>query len=142
MKKKFPFFRQLDQMDCGPTCLRMISKHFGRTYEIAYLRQISNLAREGATLGSLADAAEKIGLSTMAITTSLKDLTTELPLPCIAYWRQRHYVVVYEVSNSIVKVADPAHGLIDYKIEEFCKGSFFAESPASGTLRSSGLKII
>jgi ATP-binding cassette, subfamily B, bacterial len=122
LKKKFPFYRQPDQMDCGPTCLRMVSKHFGRSYDMAFLRQLSNLNRDGSTLGGLADAAEKIGLSTLAINTRFKDLAKDIPLPCIAYWRQRHYVVVYKASDVLVKVADPAHGLIKYTPEEFCKG--------------------
>lgn len=109
-------------MDCGPTCLRMIAKHYGKSFDMAYLRQIANLARDGSTLGGLADAAEKIGLSTLALNTSYKDLATEIPLPCVAHWRQRHYVVVYEASDKQVKIADPAHGLINYTPEEFCKG--------------------
>jgi len=28
--KKFPFYRQLDQKDCGPTCLKMIAKYYGK----------------------------------------------------------------------------------------------------------------
>lgn len=109
-------------MDCGPTCLRMIAKYYGRSFDMAYLRQIANLARDGSTLGGLADAAEKIGLSTLALNTTYKDLATEIPLPCVAHWRQRHYVVVYEASDKQVKIADPAHGLINYTPEEFCKG--------------------
>lgn len=26
---QFSHYRQLDAMDCGPTCLRMIAKHYG-----------------------------------------------------------------------------------------------------------------
>ena len=122
LSKQFPFYRQLDQMDCGPTCLRMVAKHFGRSFDMAYLRQLSSLGRDGSSLGGLADAAEKIGLSTLAINSTYRDLATQMPLPCIAHWRQRHYVVVYGATASVVKVADPGHGLIDYTPEEFCKG--------------------
>ncbi|MFM8911308.1 MAG: cysteine peptidase family C39 domain-containing protein, partial [Flammeovirgaceae bacterium] len=121
-KKKFTFYRQLDQMDCGPTCLRMIVKHFGRNYDIAYLRQVANLGRDGSTLGGLADAAEKIGFSTLAINATYQDLASQMPLPCVAHWRQRHYVVVCDATPNLVRVADPAYGLIDYKPEDFCKG--------------------
>ncbi|MDE7071893.1 MAG: hypothetical protein K2O66_00830, partial [Bacteroidales bacterium] len=34
----FPVFAQLDQMDCGPTCVRMIAKYYGRTYSLQTLR--------------------------------------------------------------------------------------------------------
>lgn len=109
-------------MDCGPTCLRMIAKFHGKSYDMAHLRQLASLARDGSTLGGLADAAEKIGFSTLALNTTYKDLAKEIPLPCVAHWRQRHYVVVYEASEKQVKIADPAHGLINYSPEEFCKG--------------------
>jgi ATP-binding cassette subfamily B protein len=89
---------------------------------MAHLRQLASLARDGSTLGGLADAAEKIGFSTLALNTTYKDLAKEIPLPCVAHWRQRHYVVVYEASEKQVKIADPAHGLINYSPEEFCKG--------------------
>lgn len=29
MSHMFPFYKQLDAMDCGPTCLRMVAKHYG-----------------------------------------------------------------------------------------------------------------
>ena len=37
----------------------------------------------------------------------------EIPLPCIAHWRQRHFIVVYAVDKNSVYVADPL-GLIAY----------------------------
>lgn len=109
-------------MDCGPTCLRMIGKHYGKSFDLAYLRQLTSLTKNGASMGGLVDAAEKIGFSTLAVNTSFNDLASGIPLPCIAHWRQRHYVVVYEASETEVKVADPAFGLITYSPEEFLKG--------------------
>ncbi len=122
MSKKFPFYRQLDQMDCGPTCLQMISKFHGRSFDIAYLRSITNLGRDGSSLGGISDAAEKMGLSTLALNTTFKDLVEQIPLPCIAHWRQRHFVVVYQASDENVVIADPGHGLINYTPKEFLQG--------------------
>jgi ATP-binding cassette, subfamily B, bacterial len=120
-------------MDCGPTCLRMIAKHYGRSFDITYLRQICSLKGVGTTIGGLADAAEKIGFSTLAINSSFKDLSESIPLPCIAHWRQRHFVVVVEASKNEVLVADPAHGLLSYKPEEFCKGWIPEKNPSSSS---------
>lgn len=122
MSRKFPFYRQYDQKDCGPTCLRMISKYYGKSYDITYLREISHLASSGTTLGGLADAAEKIGFSTLALSVKYQDISESLPLPCIAHWRQRHYVVVYQATHSKVIVGDPGHGLITYSKQDFLKG--------------------
>ncbi|WP_338877040.1 peptidase domain-containing ABC transporter [Spirosoma sp. SC4-14] len=122
MAKKYPFYRQYDLMDCGPTCLRMISKFYGKTLDAAYLREIASLARDGTTLGGLADAAERIGFGTLALNAPYDTLAEQIPLPCIAHWRQRHFVVVYEANPSKVLVADPGHGLITYTRQEFLKG--------------------
>jgi len=62
MRKKFPFFKQLDQSDCGPTCLRMIAKHYGKSYNLEYLREKSYISRSGVSLLGLSDAAQAIGL--------------------------------------------------------------------------------
>ncbi|WP_428655283.1 peptidase domain-containing ABC transporter [Runella sp.] len=122
MAKKYPFYKQLDTHDCGPTCLRMISKYHGRSFEAAHLRDISNLAGDGTTMGGLADAAEKIGFSTLALNVTYADLSSQIPLPCIAHWRQRHYVVVYEATPEKVVVGDPAYQLITYTKQDFLKG--------------------
>ncbi len=120
--KPFPFYKQLDQMDCGPTCLRMIAKHYGRTYAVDVLRRKSNITREGVSLGGIAEAAEAIGFHTLAVSIDFKTFEGEVPLPCIAHWRQRHFVVVYKITKDRVYVADPAHGLVDYAKREFIDG--------------------
>lgn len=33
---KFPHYLQLDAMDCGPTCLRMIAKFYGKIIHCDY----------------------------------------------------------------------------------------------------------
>nr|WP_298994784.1 peptidase domain-containing ABC transporter [uncultured Allomuricauda sp.] len=115
----FPFYKQLDQMDCGPTCLRMISKHYGRSYSVDFLRKKSNITREGVSIGGIAEAAESIGFHTLAVSVDFKTLYEEVPLPCIAHWRQRHFVIIYKILKDRVFVADPAHGLVDYSKDEF-----------------------
>ena len=106
-------------MDCGPSCLRMIAKHYGRSYTAQVLREKSNIGREGVSLLSLSQAAEKIGFRTTGVKLSLNDLAAEAPLPCVVHWNQRHYVIVYKISRNKVHVADPARGLVAYTREEF-----------------------
>ncbi|MDT8392878.1 MAG: peptidase domain-containing ABC transporter [Bacteroidales bacterium] len=116
---KFPFYKQLDAMDCGPSCLRMIAKYHGRSYTVQTLRERSHITREGVSLMGTSDAAESIGFRTMGVRLGLGQLARETPLPCIAHWKQNHFVVVYKVTKTHVHVADPAHGLIKYTREEF-----------------------
>ena len=52
-------------MDCGPTCLRMVAKYYGRSISLDYLRNKSQYGKEGVSMLGLADAVESIGLKTM-----------------------------------------------------------------------------
>ena len=118
---KFPFYAQLDQMDCGPTCIRMIAKHYGRSISGDKIRKLSETTREGTSLKNISDAAEKIGFRTLGVKIDLKQLESECPLPCIIHWQQYHFIVVYKIKDGQVFVADPAHGLLKYPKEEFIK---------------------
>jgi len=108
-------------MDCGATCLQMLAKHHGRTIGLVKLRKLSETTREGSSLKNIADAAEKIGFRTLGVKINFKKLEEEVPLPCIAYWNQQHFIVVYKIKKNIVFVADPAHGLLQYTKQEFIK---------------------
>jgi len=125
---KFKHFSQIEKMDCGPTCLRMVAHHHGRSISLAKIRSLSETTIEGSSLKSLAEAAERIGLRTIGVKLNFQKLIEDAPLPCIVHWRQNHFVVVYGYSgknkpngNFKIKVADPAHGLIEYTTEEFLK---------------------
>ncbi|RZK44015.1 MAG: peptidase domain-containing ABC transporter [Pedobacter sp.] len=124
---KFPFYRQLDEMDCGPTCLRMVAKHYGRSFSLQTLREKSQINREGVSMFGIANAAESIGFSTMGTKMPFEILTNEVPLPCIVHWGNNHFVVVYKISrrkktknnNQTIFVADPGTELIAYSAAEF-----------------------
>jgi ATP-binding cassette, subfamily B, bacterial len=118
----FSVYKQLDQMDCGPTCLRMVAKHYGRNYPLHELRSKSYITREGVSLLGISDAAEAIGFRTIGVKIPFDKLAGEAVLPCIVHWYQRHFVVVYKISKVKVYVADPAAGLIAFTKEEFNKG--------------------
>jgi ATP-binding cassette subfamily B protein len=119
---KFPFYKQLDKMDCGPACLQMITKHFGRDYTLDDLRKRSSISREGVSVLGISDAAHSIGMRTACVQIPFEKLKDDVPLPCIGHWQQRHFVVVYKIEKNKVFVADPRRGLITYSEEEFKSG--------------------
>ena len=131
-------------MDCGATCLRMITKFYGKNYSLETLREKTYITHEGVSLLGISEAAEKIGFHTMGVRVSFEKLM-EAPLPCIVHWKQNHFVVVYEVKarrreggaqhegekarkhesgkwDGHVRVADPGQGLIKFTVEEFLAG--------------------
>ena len=92
--KHFPVFAQLDQMDCGPTCVRMIAKYYGRTYSLQTLREKCFISRLGVSLLGISDAAESIGFRTSGVQITFEQLE-EIALPAILYWNQNDFVVCY-----------------------------------------------
>lgn len=135
MLSQFPHYIQLDSMDCGPTCLRMITKFYGRSYSLQYLREHAFITREGVSMLGISDAAEQIGFRTMGVRVTLGQLNTELPLPCILHWNQRHFVVCYKIKNGKYYIADPASKRLVYEKEEFehCWFSTQVEGKDTGT---------
>ncbi|MCP5053754.1 MAG: peptidase domain-containing ABC transporter [bacterium] len=120
--RRFPFVKQLDAMDCGPTALCMIARYYGKTYTQQTLRERCFITREGVSMLGTSDAAESIGMRTMGVRLDFDKLANEVLLPCIAHWRQNHFIVVYKIKNNTVYVADPAHGLVKYTKDEFMGG--------------------
>ena len=126
---------QLDTMDCGPTCLRMIAKYYGRNYSLESLRERSFITREGVSMLGISDAAEQIGFRTMGVRITLDQLRTEIPLPCILHWNQRHFVVCYKIKKGKYYIADPAASRVVFNEEEFgrCWFSSSVEGKDTGT---------
>lgn len=120
--KTFPHQRQLDSRDCGPACLKNVSKHYGKYYSLQSLRDKCCLSREGISFLNLSYAAENIGLKTLSLKTNLNELYNKVPLPVIIHWNNSHFVVVYKITKSQVYVSDPAKGLISYSIKQFTSG--------------------
>lgn len=119
--KKFPHYKQPDSKDCGPTCLKIVAKHYGKQIPLQQIRQLAETTREGSSLLGLSEAAENMGFKTLGVKIDFETLQQEVPLPCLVHWNRQHFVVVYKISKSRVYVSDPAYGLLDYDIASFIK---------------------
>lgn len=125
--RTFPLIHQPDAMDCGAACLGMIAKHYGKGYDINSLRKSAYIGKEGASLLGISRAAENIGFRTVGGRTTFDKLAEKAILPCVAHWKQEHFVVVYRIKKSKqngydVYVADPGKGLLVFSQKKFCDG--------------------
>src|SRR5688500_2973644 len=109
MTRKFPHYKQFDTMDCGPTCLRIIAKHYGKNISLQKLSDKRDSSREGLSLLCISDAAESIGFRTLADRISSEQLQADVTTPFIAHWRQNLFIGVYAFKKDTVYVSDPAH---------------------------------
>ena len=120
MVKKFPHYKQPDQKDCGPTCIKIIYNYYGKTIPIQQLRNISETTRSGSSLSRLSDTFEKIGFRTLGVKMPVNELY-DVPLPCVLHWNKNHYVVLYKIKKNIFYISDPAYGLLKYTKDDFLK---------------------
>ena len=121
-KINFPSYIQADAKDCGPTCLRIISKYYGKSISLQQIRNLSETTREGSSLMGLSDAAEKLGYKTLGLKIDFTTLIEDIPLPCICHWNKYHFVVIYKIDKTgKVYISDPSYGLITYSKEEFIR---------------------
>lgn len=147
---KFPNDRQLDMMDCGPACLKMLAKFYGKYYSLQYLRDKYGITKEGISFLDMSHAAEEIGLRTLSLKSTISDLMYKIPLPVIIHWDNSHFVVVYktqaktlatanelkfvnEIPKGTIYVSDPAKGYVKYNTNEFAK-KWLNEDGEKGTL--------
>ena len=113
-------------MDCGPSCLTMIAKHYGLQVDRCRLRKACALGKDGVSFLGISKAAESIGFKTVGGYLTFELLSQEAPMPCIVHWNQNHFVVVYRIKRYrkgkyTVYVADPGKGLVTYTKIEFCE---------------------
>ena len=118
--RPFPFIQQTGMMECGTTSLAMIFKHYGFYNVQRVLAQISNIDTQGTNLYTLANVASYFGFKAEGYEMEFHSLQ-EIITPCIAHYEGAHFVVIYEVSNTHVWVADPAYGKSKISKAEFEK---------------------
>jgi ABC-type bacteriocin/lantibiotic exporters, contain an N-terminal double-glycine peptidase domain len=142
----FPSYKQLDAMDCGPTCLKIIAQFYGKHYSLQNLRKKCHITREGVSLLGISDAAESVGFRTTGVKITWEQLRDEIPFPCIVHWNQCHFVVVYSITDRHgvrkIHISDPASGLLEYNESTFKKYWLQSFSKESDINNSKGIALV
>ena len=117
--RTFPFVQQHDAMQCGIACIAMICKSYGKRISTSDLERLCHSNKQGVTMKALVDTCKEIGFDVKAGRINVASIEFA-PLPCIIYWNQKHFVVLYRIKKGKkFYVADPGKGLDTYGLEEF-----------------------
>ncbi|HZE98504.1 MAG TPA: peptidase domain-containing ABC transporter, partial [Planctomycetota bacterium] len=119
--RKYPYVRQHDETDCGAACMAMITEYYGSPVGVARMRDLANVDADGATMWSVAQAAETLGFHARGLQLSYEALS-DVQLPAIVHWEGYHYIVLWEVSKRGVLVGDPGIALRRLSADEFKRG--------------------
>lgn len=121
---RFPNYRQMDSMDCGPTCLKCIAQYYGKYFPLDQLRKKCHITHNGVSLMGISDAATSIGFRTLGVKLTWKQLRQQASLPCIIHWNKKHFVTLYKITQKrnqkyTIYISDPACGLLQYDEKTF-----------------------
>ncbi len=116
--RRFPYVEQIDQMDCGAASLAMVCRHFGRNVSLSRIRALCHTASDGTSLKAICAAASELGLAARALKVSARHLD-QMPLPAICHWEGNHWLILYDMDDKHVRLADPSRGLRKVTREEF-----------------------
>ena len=67
------------------------------SFSLESLRKKCYITREGVSFLGLSEAADSLGFRTIGVKIPFEMLNENVPLPCIVYWRQKHFIVVYKI---------------------------------------------
>ncbi len=122
-RKKKICVKQHDAKDCGAACLSTIAKTYNLNLQISKIRDIAGTDSYGTSAYGLVRAAERLGFTAKSIKGTREDLFKDFPKPAIANVLTKdglqHYVVIHEVKNNHLIIADPAKGLEKMKFDDF-----------------------
>ncbi|NTX67183.1 peptidase domain-containing ABC transporter [Myxococcus sp. CA051A] len=144
----YPLRHQLEEADCGPACLEMVSAYHGAAHSLGALKELAHVQVVGTSLPDLASAAEKVGFKVRAFhvedPSELEDEEGQALLPGIAHWEDNHFVVLYAVTSKEAVIGDPAQGLRRIpraKLAEHWDGILLSLEPTEALFRPVALPV-
>ena len=124
---KYKVYMQPDEMACGITCLATICAYYGvKNISISVIRNFAQTDREGNTIFSLKQAAEKLNMESKAFSCNKEALLSDkVKFPIIVHTlvdgMYNHYMVLFEADDEGVILGDPANGQVEMNWEDFDK---------------------
>jgi len=123
VSKKYVCIKQQDVKDCGPACLASISKYYGLRISISQTRELCGTDNSGTNILGLVRGARELGFMAEGVKGNKESLFEDFTLPAIAHVilnnNLHHFIVIYEIKENEIVVADPFHGLRNYSLAEF-----------------------
>lgn len=122
--KHYYCVKQFDETDCGAACIATVAKQYGLKVPVTQIRRIAGTDIHGTNALGLIKAANELCFTAKGIRITPEQLmeADDLPVPMIAHVTKEnlfHYVVIHEITQKRIIVADPAEGVKCYKADDF-----------------------
>src|ERR1700761_1072882 len=113
----FRFYRQRDSADCGPACLRMIARHYGKKVDSEFIKAKTFATKDGVNLFDLSQTAKLLGFDALCAQLTLEKVIESDLGPAILFWNKNHFIVLFKIKvkksgERVFYIADPSVGKI------------------------------
>lgn len=115
--RRLPVVIGAEAAECGLACMTMIARWHGHDVDLNGLRQRTSLSLSGASLRTLMQMADRLGLATRALKVELEALS-KVRTPAIIHWDLNHFVVLARAGAKSITIHDPAAGKRTLSLEE------------------------
>ncbi|OME95575.1 peptidase domain-containing ABC transporter [Paenibacillus sp. FSL H7-0942] len=146
-QRKIPVKLQMNQYDCGPSCLHMLLAYHGYEADFTDLRErfaMMGNGRDGSSMLKMKEVAQTYHLKGIAKKAPVESLNNDF-LPVICFWEDNHFVVLERIKTSgHFIIVDPALGRLVISTQEFAEkysGIFLLVYPDEGFVPLSEKKI-
>ena len=119
--KRFACVTALNSNDCGPAALASVARHHGMYVGTEAIRILGGTTFQGTDLRRLHEAALALGFAA-SYGKAKENVLDAIPLPAIAHFNDSvagHFVVIHDVSDASVTIADPATGVVTLERQQF-----------------------
>ncbi|WP_246616478.1 cysteine peptidase family C39 domain-containing protein [Thaumasiovibrio subtropicus] len=143
-RRKLSDIRQTEAAECGIACLTMIADWHGFKQDLYSMRQFCDVSKNGMTMVSLIDCAQKIKLGARALHVEIDEME-HLKTPCILHWDMNHFVVLDKIKGNKYTVHDPARGKVVLNrddINEHFTGVALELIPAPGFKKEDNRRVV
>lgn len=105
-RSRLRLIRQTEVAECGLACVVMVANSYGLNADFAAMRRRFGLSMRGASLRTLIEVADRMGLVSRAVRAPLEELHN-LALPAVLHWNMNHFVVLERVRRGRALIHDP-----------------------------------
>lgn len=109
MYRKVPFIEQMEDSECGIACIAMVLGYYGTFVSLHEIRERYGISRGGSSLLQLINISSGYNLISKAFKADFEQLLN-LPLPAIAHWEEKHFIVIERIGKRSVTIVDPSFG--------------------------------
>lgn len=112
------FQQQSEHSECGLACASMLIDFYVKKTKLSNLREKYGVPNGGYNLSQIQTILGEYHITSKAVKINAESVKA-LPMPFIAFWNSKHFIIVEKVCSRYIQIVDPALGKMKISDGEF-----------------------